>query len=299
MRQATHFILKLHLLLFPFYSSPHLHAVIASPPSPRPSPNNNNNSELNNDDIEAIAAAAQKAEALRARLQSHVEAQVNKILSEKHSQNSQNINNNNNGQKLELKIDLPPDLAALVNNEGGAALKIHQFGLHRKEESDMEEVTVTLDTSSPTSTTTPKTIKKKKDPLADVAKVADIIKSAEAAAKAKSASAKNDVEASSETPCDLGTHSETGFGKDGKCEVCPEGLTTRKVGSSECEVVTEEDMLAMFFDSMGGQKWSEHQRRGWKSDLPACQWGGVSCDADGRIIGIAFPEFLGMPMVKI
>jgi len=155
--------------------------------------------------IAALESAAKTAEALRARLQSHVEAQVNKLLAEKQlqgvfgsgnggsggsgsssSSSSQggsssgsgellgsstvqittgnvilgNTNNNigneqqitkqqqQHVQKLELKIDLPPDLAALVNNannlesssssssnSGGAsnsasaaALKIHQLG---------------------------------------------------------------------------------------------------------------------------------------------------------------------------
>ena len=38
-----------------------------------------------------------------------------------------------------------------------------------------------------------------------------------------------------------------------------------------------------------GDQWSEEQKRGWKSKLPACEWEGVSCNENGEINGMAFP----------
>jgi len=73
------------------------------------------------------------------------------------------------------------------------------------------------------------------------------------------------------------------------CEPCPEGTTTLYRGSSKCVVITEEDLLNMFYGLMDGDNWSEQQRMHWKSDLPACDWEGISCALNREINGIAFP----------
>jgi len=229
--------------------------------------------------IDDAIAAAKNAEALRVRLQSHVEAQVKKILAENKNsaqggQRNGNGDGNGNGgtKKLELKIDLPPDLAAMVNGaEGGAALKIQHFGYPR-EETDLEEVRIILGSSA-----------------------SQPASSAALSTAAQGGGLVGDGASSSSgvvNPCPLGTYSEADgvWKQNSPCQPCPAGTTTLRVGGRACRAVTDEDMLGMFYDLMNGDKWSEGQRRGWKSDaLPACEWEGVSCDDDGEVIGVAFP----------
>ena len=45
-----------------------------------------------------------------------------------------------------------------------------------------------------------------------------------------------------------------------------------------------------------GDSWSEQQRGGWKSELPVCDWEGVSCDVNGEINGLLFPA-IGFPII--
>lgn len=98
--------------------------------------------------------------------------------------------------------------------------------------------------------------------------------------------------------CPQGTRSHVGFATDepngngngkGGCIACPEGETTRYLGSRYCRAFTQRDFLSMFFDAMGGETWPEKEKRGWKdADLPECEWAGVSCDAEGKVDGLSF-----------
>ena len=45
----------------------------------------------------------------------------------------------------------------------------------------------------------------------------------------------------------------------------------------------------MFYDVMSGDDWSESQRKGWNSNIPECEWGGVHCNKRGEVSGLAFP----------
>ncbi|KAL3768686.1 hypothetical protein ACHAWU_006787 [Discostella pseudostelligera] len=83
---------------------------------------------------------------------------------------------------------------------------------------------------------------------------------------------------------------------DNRCLPCPEGTTTLRVGSTACQVVTVEDLLGMIYDLASGDSWSEQQRRGWKSELPVCNWEGVSCNTNGEINGLSFPA-IGFPII--
>lgn len=88
---------------------------------------------------------------LRARLQHHVTAELNKLLSSKDSL-GKSVEGGVEQQRLELKFDLPEDLAELVNREGAAALKIQHVG--RKEHDEVVFATVKdADSSAGASTT--------------------------------------------------------------------------------------------------------------------------------------------------
>lgn len=173
-------------------------------------------------DIDPTALlAAQNAEELQTRLQDHVAAQVNKLLSDR---NLQQAGTGGSTQKLELKIDLPSDLAALVNN--GGALKFH-----RKENGELGDL---------------------KESIINV--VAGGGKAVRTIASPAGASSGNDVDESTlsknssteMTLCPLGTYSDTGFATaNSECRPCPEGETTIRLGSDSCQVVTEEDLLGM------------------------------------------------------
>ena len=216
-------------------------------------------------DIERIASqidmAAKQAEDLRKRLQAHVEAHVNQLLSDGQVNGQMQVGagNGNNAvavpgqggapavpQKLELKIDLPPDLAKLVNN--GSSLKFHQtFG--RKEDGqlgDLTESQITITDGKNTDVTVISGGSQPPTPPRDNNKQIDAPPPATPIQTAKLGSL-----------CPLGTFSETGratnlHGTTG-CEPCPEGETTLKLGSDVCGVVAEVDLLNMFFDLMNGE----------------------------------------------
>lgn len=207
-------------------------------------------------------AIPQDAHELSARLTSHVAAQVNKLLSEKNLQGTDG--------KVELKINLPADLATLVNSGNGrGALKFH-----RKENGELGD-------------------------LKEIVNDNGIVYQAEDAKKNAEGRGGDDDDAgivvtatpsAPETPCPLDTYSETGYAtEDVKCEQCPEGKTTLEVGSKHCVEMSDEDILAILYDVVNGDSWSETHRRGWKSDLPKCEWEGISCNEDGDITAMAIP----------
>jgi hypothetical protein len=62
------------------------------------------------------------------------------------------------------------------------------------------------------------------------------------------------------------------------------------LGSSSCEEFTENDILSIFFDVMGGESWNALQKSHWKDDQGSvCDWNGITCDEDGEIASIRFP----------
>lgn len=90
--------------------------------------------------------------------------------------------------------------------------------------------------------------------------------------------------------CPLGTYSEPGHAthSDG-CKPCPDGLTTMYLGSVSCEEITDQDILSIFFDVMGGDKWDASQKENWKRlDVSVCEWSGITCDEEGEIVSIRF-----------
>jgi Leucine rich repeat N-terminal domain len=53
----------------------------------------------------------------------------------------------------------------------------------------------------------------------------------------------------------------------------------------------QKDILLMFFDVLDGDKWPDEYAKSWKDGDPSvCQWEGVTCDAEQKIIGLAIPE---------
>lgn len=215
---------------------------------------------INPSDIETIASqidmAAKQAEDLRKRLQAHVEAHVNQLLSNGQVNGQMQIAGNSNGgdgnaaQKLELKIDLPPDLAKLVNN--GSSLKFHQtFG--RKEDGqlgDLTESQITITQRGGDGENTDVTVISKGSPPQSGSNNKQIGAPGGGGGNKQSTAKLGSL-------CPLGTFSETGRGTNLHsiygCEPCPEGETTMQLGSVECRVVTEVDLLNMFFDVMSGE----------------------------------------------
>lgn len=55
-------------------------------------------------------------------------------------------------------------------------------------------------------------------------------------------------------------------------------------------------LLDAYLNHNTGDSWSEQQRRGWKSELPVCNWEGVSCNTNGEINGLSFPA-IGFPII--
>lgn len=91
--------------------------------------------------------------------------------------------------------------------------------------------------------------------------------------------------------CPLGTYSDPGHATHSEgCKKCPEGETTMYLGSSACESFSEEDILSIFFDVMGGQNWNTVQKKHWKdSRSSACAWEGIRCNDKEEIESIRFP----------
>ena len=89
--------------------------------------------------------------------------------------------------------------------------------------------------------------------------------------------------------CPLGTYSTAGYATlTSECKPCPSGQSTLHLGASECVQISQKEILAMFFDVMGGESWDEDQRRGWKALKNECDWAGVICDSNGEIISMEF-----------
>lgn len=93
--------------------------------------------------------------------------------------------------------------------------------------------------------------------------------------------------------CPLGTYSDPGHAthSDG-CKKCPDGATTLYLGSSSCETLTEADILAIFYNVMGGSSDSIVQQHHWRDPKgDVCKWNGINCDDQGEIRSIRFPLY--------
>ena len=66
-------------------------------------------------------------------------------------------------------------------------------------------------------------------------------------------------------------------GTDTECTPCANKVdSTPYLGSTACDIpVNEKDVLNIFFNAMGGDKWDNNE--GWKSDKSVCDWYGVEC----------------------
>ena len=94
--------------------------------------------------------------------------------------------------------------------------------------------------------------------------------------------------------CPLGTYSANGFASNNECcNKCPDGETTQYIGSTGCQTFTQRDYLSMLYDAVGADKWwPKERKRGWKQEgLSECEWEGVSCDDDRKVIGLSIPEW--------
>lgn len=89
--------------------------------------------------------------------------------------------------------------------------------------------------------------------------------------------------------CPLGTYSTAGYATPtSECKPCPSGESSLHLGASSCVPISQREILAMFFDVMGGDSWDEDKRSGWKVLPNECEWSGVSCDSNGELNGLAF-----------
>lgn len=89
--------------------------------------------------------------------------------------------------------------------------------------------------------------------------------------------------------CPLGTYSTAGYATSkSECKPCASGTSSLHLGASECVQITQREILAMFFDVMGGESWDEEERRGWKALPNECDWAGVTCDDNGELNTLAF-----------
>eukprot|EP00578_Thalassiosira_sp_NH16_P019017 CAMPEP_0181095170 /NCGR_PEP_ID=MMETSP1071-20121207/10379_1 /TAXON_ID=35127 /ORGANISM="Thalassiosira sp., Strain NH16" /LENGTH=286 /DNA_ID=CAMNT_0023177539 /DNA_START=1 /DNA_END=861 /DNA_ORIENTATION=+ len=233
----------------------------------------------------AVDEAIKTTEALRARLQEHVAAQVRDLLSANamREEATAALLDGGGTKKIELKIDLPPDLAALVNQGVDSKGEMKFERKANGEIGDLKEATTfgtafSIDGGSGGGANDEVDVKAVGDASTD-------------------ASTDTSNDASTNTPtsslCPLGTYSSTGFEITDsplyECKPCPEGETTVRVGSTSCRVVTEEDMLNMMFDLLNGDVWNEKYRQTWKSGKPVCEWEGISCTRDGEINGLSIP----------
>jgi len=92
--------------------------------------------------------------------------------------------------------------------------------------------------------------------------------------------------------CPLGTYSDPGHATHSEgCKPCPEGTNTLYLGSSSCEKVSDADILAIFFNVMGGATWNAIQKNHWKDPEgdDVCTWNGITCDENGELLSIRFP----------
>merc|ERR1712194_480114 len=77
--------------------------------------------------------------------------------------------------------------------------------------------------------------------------------------------------------CPIGTYSDPGHAthSDG-CKKCPNGRTTIYLGSSQCVDLSDEDIIAIFYDVMTASNTHPVQEKHWSfdSDGPICTWNG-------------------------
>mmetsp|Transcript_2343 Transcript_2343/g.5205 ORF Transcript_2343/g.5205 Transcript_2343/m.5205 type:complete len:324 (+) Transcript_2343:3-974(+) len=92
--------------------------------------------------------------------------------------------------------------------------------------------------------------------------------------------------------CPLGTYSDPGHAihSDG-CKRCPHDRTTIYLGSSRCVELTDEDILAMFYDVMAESNTSPMQQKHWSFERegPICTWNGVECNEEETVETVWFP----------
>ena len=92
--------------------------------------------------------------------------------------------------------------------------------------------------------------------------------------------------------CPLGTYSASGHATHSEgCQPCPEGATTIYLGSIKCDYLNEVDILAIYFNVMGGSARNAIQKSHWgdpEGDNP-CSWNGIKCDEKGEVSSIRFP----------
>ena len=94
--------------------------------------------------------------------------------------------------------------------------------------------------------------------------------------------------------CPLGTFSDPGHAQVGVgCTPCPEGQTTLYMGASECEIISDVDILAIYYNVMHGASSNSIQRDQWTDPEGDdwCNWKGISCDKAGEIASVEFPLY--------
>jgi hypothetical protein len=96
--------------------------------------------------------------------------------------------------------------------------------------------------------------------------------------------------------CPLGTFSDPGHATHSEgCKPCPDGTTTMYLGSSSCETFSQEDILSILFDAMGGSNWNAIQQQGWKDkDTHVCEWNGIACNEEMTVI-----ESIRLPLLAV
>ena len=216
---------------------------------------------------QAVTAAAEQNEEIRTRLQQHVATQVNKLIQENKVKNQNNNNDDvdlvdGDHHKLKLNIELPADLAQLVQKhyaDGNAVSGDHKKGAFKFNLNANGEIGELEDISDDSVVESlPNNSNEEGEASLKVSNQKAAVDDNVGRTKPSSSSSTNTkttVKASSEnteTPCPLGTYSKSGYYIP-ECAVCPEGLTTLKLGSTSCQVLTEEDILVMLYDRLQGK----------------------------------------------
>jgi hypothetical protein len=94
--------------------------------------------------------------------------------------------------------------------------------------------------------------------------------------------------------CPLGTYSSPGHATHAEgCKPCPKGGTTLYLGSTRCDFMNDADILAIYFNVMGGGSVNALQKSHWgdPEGTRPCSWNGVKCDNEGEITSIRFPLY--------
>lgn len=91
--------------------------------------------------------------------------------------------------------------------------------------------------------------------------------------------------------CPQGWYSPRGYATiDVPCEKCPDGTTNLYMSSSFCDVLSDDDILSILFEVMGGRDWPIDAQINWSDfNVPLCEWGGIDCDENGEMTSISFP----------